>query len=110
MWAALCLVRPNLHSGRLRVVLAVVLVAVLVWFCLPASLRTKLWEGWKKIAHAIGNFQARVLLTVIYSILILPFGLVVRFFSDSLHSKKRPEQWFDHPPMPNDLDEARRQG
>jgi hypothetical protein len=108
MHVALCLIRLN--SGRLRVVLAVVLVAVLVWFCLPASLRTKLWEGWKKIGHAIGNFQARVLLTVIYSVLILPFGLIVRFFSDSLHTKKRPESWFDHPPASNDLTEARRQG
>jgi hypothetical protein len=108
MWVALCLIRLN--SGRLRVVLVVVLVAVLVWFCLPASLRTKLWEGWKKIAHHIGNFQARVLLTVIYSVLILPFGLLVRCFADSLHNKKRTVEWLDHPAIPNDLNEARRQG
>jgi hypothetical protein len=43
-------------------------------------------------------------------VLILPFGLVVRAFADSLHSKKRPEKWFDHPPIPNTLEEARRQG
>ena len=91
-------------------VLAVVVGAVAVWFCLPAALRTKISTGWKKIGHAIGNFQARVLLTVIYSILILPFGLAVRVFSDSMHMKKRPERWFDHPPSPNTLDEARRQG
>jgi hypothetical protein len=42
--------------------------------------------------------------------LILPFGLVVRAFSDSMHMKKRPEKWFDHPPIPNTLEEARRQG
>ncbi len=70
----------------------------------------RLWEGWKKVAHAIGNFQARILLTLIYSILILPFGLLVRFFSDSLHTKKRPEKWFDHPAIANDLNEAHRQG
>ena len=108
MWVALCLIRLN--SGRLRVVLAAVLVAVLVCACLPASLRTKLWEGWKKIGHAIGDFQARVLLTVIYSVLIMPFGLLVRCFADSLHSKKRTVEWLDHPPRPNDLNEARRQG
>jgi hypothetical protein len=101
-----------LHSIRLhwRIALAVVAFAGIVWACLPARLRTKLWEGWKKFGHALGNFQARVLLTVIYSLLILPFGLLVRFFSDSLHTKKRPERWFDHPPMANDLNEARRQG
>jgi hypothetical protein len=110
MRAALCLIRLNLNSGRLRVVLAVVLVLVLSWACLPASLRTKLWEGWKKFGHKLANFQARVLLTVIYSILILPFGLVVRCFSDSLHTKKRTDEWLDHPAIPNDLNEAHHQG
>src|ERR1035438_9207086 len=50
----------------------------------------RLWAAWKRIAHAIGNFQARILLTIIYAVLILPFGLAVRFFSDSLSTKKRP--------------------
>ena len=59
-----------------RTVLAVVVLAVVVWFVLPASLRAKISARWKKIGHAIGNFQARVLLTVIYYVLILPFGLV----------------------------------
>ena len=93
-----------------RTVLAVVAAAGLLWLCLPRSLRTKLWEGWKKFGHAVGNVNARILLTILYAIVILPFGLAVRFFSDSMHSKKRPEKWFDHPPIPNTLEEARRQG
>jgi hypothetical protein len=93
-----------------RAVLAVIAAGVLLWFCLPASLRTKLWEGWKGFGHALGNFQARVLLTVIYYVLVLPFGLAVRVFADSMHMKKRPEKWFDHPPLPNTVEEARRQG
>ncbi|HUI84755.1 MAG TPA: hypothetical protein VL240_11050 [Candidatus Binatia bacterium] len=70
----------------------------------------KLWEAWKKIARAIGNFNARVILTVLYYLVILPFGLAVRFFSDSLRTRKRPPKWFDHPALPNTLEEARRQG
>jgi hypothetical protein len=93
-----------------RAVLAVVAAGVVLWFLLPASLRTKLWEGWKKFGHAVGNVNARILLTLLYAIVILPFGLAVRFFSDSLYSKKRPEKWFDHPPLANTLEEARRQG
>jgi hypothetical protein len=93
-----------------RTVLAVVAAAGLLWMCLPASLRTRIWEGWKKFGHSVGNFQARVLLTLIYYVLVLPFGLMVRVFSDSMHMKKRPEKWFDHPPLPNTLEEARRQG
>jgi Flp pilus assembly pilin Flp len=58
-----------LHFIKLhwRTVLAVVVLAVAIWFCLPAGLRAKISGRWKKIGHAIGNFQARVLLTVIYS-------------------------------------------
>lgn len=70
----------------------------------------RIWAAWKKVAHAIGNFQARVLLTLIYAILILPFGLIVRWFSDSLHIKKRPRCWFDYPATPNDIEHARHQG
>ena len=93
-----------------RTILAVVVLAVVVWFVLPAKLRATISAGWKKIGHAIGNFQARILLTVIYYVLVLPFGLVVRVFSDSMHIKRRPQKWFDHPPIANTLEEARRQG
>lgn len=101
-----------LHFIKLHwwTVLAVIVLAVAIWFCLPSALRAKISGRWKKIGHAIGNFQARILLTVIYSVLILPFGLAVRAFADSMHMKKRPEKWFDHPPIPNTLEEARRQG
>lgn len=93
-----------------RAVLAIALVAFAVWAWLPVRLQATLKAGWNKFGHAIGNFNARVLLTVLYSILILPFGLAVRLLSDSLHTKKRPEAWFDHPGSPNTLEEARRQG
>ncbi len=101
-----------LHFIKLhwRTILAVVVLAVVIWFCLPAGMRARISGRWKKIGHAIGNFQARILLTIIYSVLVLPFGLVVRLFADSMHIKKRPEKWFDHPTIPNTLEEARRQG
>ena len=97
-------------KGHWHTVLGVAVVTLLVWACLPASLRAKIWEGWKKFGHFIGNVNARILLTLLYAIVILPFGLVVRAFSDSFHTKKRPEKWFDHPPIPNTVEEARRQG
>jgi len=67
------------------------------------------WEGWKKIAHAIGNFQARVLLTVFYGVLVLPFGVAARLFSDPLRIKKMPTEWLQHPDEACDLEWARRQ-
>jgi hypothetical protein len=70
----------------------------------------QLWAAWKKIAHAIGNFQARILLTVIYAVLLLPFGLAVRLFSDSLLIKKRPDKWLVHPGVRKGMQQARQQG
>jgi len=67
------------------------------------------WEAWKKIAHVIGNFQARVLLTVFYAILVLPFGLAARLFADPLRIKRLPTTWLDHPNEPIDLEWARKQ-
>jgi hypothetical protein len=101
-----------LHFIKLhwRTVLAVVVFAVVLWFCLPAAWRTKLSAGWKKFGRAVGDFNARVILTLLYSTVMAFFGLPVRFFADVFHMKKRPEKWFDHPPIPNTLEEARRQG
>ena len=67
------------------------------------------WAVWTKIAHKIGNFQARVLLTIMYAILVMPFGLMVRLFGDPLRIKTRPETWLDHPKEAYDLEWARRQ-
>jgi hypothetical protein len=68
-----------------------------------------LWGAWKRLAHKIGNFQARVLLTILYAIVILPFGLAARLFSDSLKIKNRPTKWIDRPLETYDMSWARKQ-
>jgi hypothetical protein len=67
------------------------------------------WQGWKRIAHAIGNFQARVLLTLFYFVLVWPVGFAARLFSDPLRIKDRPKQWLEYPTEAHDLEWARRQ-
>jgi hypothetical protein len=67
------------------------------------------WQHWKRIAHAIGTFQARVLLTIFYAVLVLPFGVVVRLFSDPLRIKRRPDQWLERSDSVFDLQWAKRQ-
>lgn len=67
------------------------------------------WQAWKRIAHRIGNFQARVLLTLFYAILVFPFGMATRLFSDPLRIKRRPSQWLDHPNDAHDFEWAHRQ-
>lgn len=66
------------------------------------------WQAWKELAHKIGNFQARVLLTIFY-VILLPFGLATRLFADSLRIKRRPTQWLEHPDEAYDMQWARRQ-
>jgi hypothetical protein len=68
----------------------------------------RVWQAWKDLAHKIGNFQARVILTVFYGALV-PFGLGTRLFSDPLRIKRLPTQWLDHPDDAGDLELAKRQ-
>lgn len=43
-----------------------------------------LWEGWKGFGLYLGDFQARLLLTVFYFTVFLPYGLIVRVIGDPL--------------------------
>ena len=49
----------------------------------------RLWERWKAIAHIIGNFQSRVLLTVFYCLILAPFAVGVRLLADPLRLKRQ---------------------
>ena len=51
----------------------------------------KLWENWKILAKKIGDFQARLILTVLYFVIVAPFALIVRFAADPLSIKRRAE-------------------
>ena len=68
-----------------------------------------IWEAWKAIARKIGTFQARVLLTLVYGIFVLPFGLFVHLFSDRLRIKRRPTHWLDNTENAADMQWAKRQ-
>jgi hypothetical protein len=67
------------------------------------------WREWKPIAHAVGTFQARMLLTIFYAVPVFPFGILARLFSDPLRIKRRPTQWLEHPTETHDLQWAKRQ-
>jgi hypothetical protein len=69
----------------------------------------QVWLRWKRIARAVGTLQARILLTVFYAALVLPFGIVVRLFSDPLRIQRRPTQWLERPDETHDLQWAKRQ-
>jgi len=56
-----------------------------------------MWQRWKRIAQMVGNLQARILLTVFYATLMLPFGIAARLLFDQLRVKRRLTQWLDYP-------------
>jgi hypothetical protein len=52
---------------------------------------TKIWHTWKQVGQFMGDFIARIVLTIFYFTFFLPFGLTVRLFSDPL-AIKQPQQ------------------
>jgi hypothetical protein len=51
----------------------------------------KVWEAWKAFGHFLGNLLARVMLSIFYFTVFVPFGLGVRWWSDPLQVKIRPD-------------------
>ena len=66
------------------------------------------WAAWKAFGKKVGNFQARVLLTIFYAVLMLPFGLAAHRLAIPCGSKV-PDAWLDHPDEAYDLEWAHRQ-
>jgi len=54
------------------------------------DLLKKIWEGWKKFAHKLGNFQARIILFVFYFIILAPFAMIIKR-SDPMRLRKSSE-------------------
>lgn len=52
----------------------------------------KIWEGWKKIAKKIGEFNSRLILTVFYFIFITPISIPIKL-KDPLGIKNKKQGW-----------------
>ncbi|MEW6007340.1 MAG: hypothetical protein AB1595_04195 [bacterium] len=68
----------------------------------------KIFDKWIELAHKIGNFNARVILSIFYFVFITPFALYIKIFKDPLRLKKR-NQWIEKKWVKPDILEARRQ-
>ena len=78
-------------------------------FLLVFALLLRFTAGGRKLAKKIGDFNARLILTIIYVVVLWPFGFLVRLFSDPLRIKKSPSQWLEHPDEVMDMQWAKRQ-
>jgi hypothetical protein len=74
------------------------------------TLLRKFWERWKAFGQFLGNLVARVVLSLFYFTVFVPFGLGVRLLSDPLQIKTRPDSlWRPRSTADQTLDEVGRQ-
>ena len=64
------------------------------------------WTLWKRFGRWMGDQVARIVLTLFYFTIALPFGLGVRLFADPFGLKTIPA-WVPRPDSPTTLDAAR---
>lgn len=75
------------------------------------ALLIRIWEGWKRVAHWIGEKQAILIYAVLYFIVVGPIALVRRTISDPFQYRKRrsPTFWVPRAHVPTTIEEAQRQ-
>ncbi len=70
----------------------------------------RLWQAWKRFGQFLGDIVARVVLTLFYFTLFVPFGIGVTWFSDPLQTQDRaPRGWRARPTAAPSIEDARRQ-
>ena len=89
-----------------------ILTAVLAVFLLLVLIKgpREAWRLWKIFGQMLGDILARVVLTIFYFTVLVPFALIAMFGRDAL-ARKRPEAglWQSVQSLTTDLDSARRQ-
>ncbi len=75
------------------------------------DLLKRLWKKWKRFGHLISDFVGRVLLTLFYFTILLPFGACVTLFGDILDIRPSttPSHWGDRKTTDRTLEDLRQQ-
>jgi hypothetical protein len=67
------------------------------------------WQAWKRFGQFMGDIIGRLVLTVFYFTLFVPFGLGVRFFGDPLAIRQSGRvRWVERKTNDLTLDDSRR--
>lgn len=68
------------------------------------------WELWKRFGRFMGNIVTRIVLTVLYFTVFVPFGVGARLFTDPLQIKEeRDVSWNQRQTGDKTLEEIMRQ-
>lgn len=78
---------------------------------IPATVFKKRWQSWNDFSKKMGRFQSRILLSLFYFVLVSPFAMAAKIFSDPLRLKYRrlTSWWIPKKETKNELEEFRRQ-
>jgi saxitoxin biosynthesis operon SxtJ-like protein len=85
------------HTIRAEVLGAIGAVLIVAGLVRPSSL-AGLATAWGKVGHALGWFNSRVLLTVMFVLILWPIGFLNRLFgNDPLERRKSGSMWTPYP-------------
>ena len=75
------------------------------------GLLMKLWQSWGNFSKRMGNFQGRIFLSLFFFVVVSPFALAVKMFSDPLRLRNRGNEshWLTKMTTEIDLEQFRRQ-
>lgn len=69
----------------------------------------KFWQSWRKFGQFIGDWIARLVLSLFYFTIYVPFALVFRFSRDPLAIKNwRNPHWLERQTLDRTMADARR--
>jgi hypothetical protein len=72
------------------------------------ALLKQLWKKWRAFGQVMGDFVARIFMTVFYFTVAIPFGIGVRVFKDPLHLKSQQTRWLKRETKEETIEDARR--
>jgi hypothetical protein len=88
----------------LRGLLSIAFIALVI------AVTENVWHHWKNFGHFLGDWLGRVVLTIFYFTVFVPFGIGVRFFGDPLKIKSQPDElWRPRETGDRKLEEVLRQ-
>jgi polyferredoxin len=71
----------------------------------------RVYERWRRAAHAVGVVQTRVIMVMIYATVVVPTGVFMRLTRDPLHLKMPAESnWTAVRQNARTVESARQQG
>lgn len=70
--------------------------------------RKRLWKAWLIVSHKIGVFNSRVILTLFYFLIIMPYSILMMPFVDFMRIKSK-QTWIKRQTYDLTIDDAKRQ-